>query len=93
MPLASYAGPPMNHTAVMGALVGETIKAAFVDKEGRVWLVTPSGHAFTCSGFNSAAPAWSCEPPHVVQHAVETRRQELRDEINKIRELAPGIEI
>jgi hypothetical protein len=93
MTLAAYAGAAQNDTHIMEAVVGETIKAAFVDAKGRIWLISPSGHAVTFAGFDRTAPSWSIEPPHVVQHAVETRRQEIRHEIDQLRRLVPGIEV
>jgi len=95
MALASYSGPDRNAIAIFEAVIGETFKAAFVDANGRVWLVVASGHALTFNGLDRGPmiPAWSIEPPHIVQNAIETRRAELRKEIDNIRRLAPGVEV
>jgi len=93
MALSNYQGPGANHTAVLRHLRGETIKACFIDSQGHVWIVTPSGHAIVFAGFDSNAPAFTIEPPERVSQESGKRRVELQTRIQEIKDLAPGIDL
>jgi hypothetical protein len=92
MPIASYQGPP-NHTAVLRTLVGETIKAVFLDSAGHVWMIVNSGHAVVWSGFDPVAPAFRVEQPDTVVHETGLRRQDLQVRIQELKDLAPGVDL
>ena len=93
MPLAEYQGPDANHVEILRYLVGEKIKAIFIDGQGHVWVIVPSGHALRFAGFDSSAPAFMIVPPAAAQQEIDKRRLELQAKILELRHLAPGIEL
>ena len=93
MPIAEYKGPA-NHTGIFKHLIGETIKASFVDYQGHVWLITPSDYALVFAGFDGGSQqAFWIEAPDQVRAAVEKRRGDLQAKIQELRHLVPGIDL
>jgi hypothetical protein len=93
VPIVNYKGPP-GFVGVLQHLIGERIDKAFVDAQGALWLVVPSGHALVIAAFhaNAIAPFWTAEP-HEVEAQVGDRRRELQKKIQELKNLAPGIDV
>lgn len=92
MAIADYKGPA-NHLSLIPYLIGETVKASFVDSDGRLWIIMQSGWALTAAAFSTSAPAFAPEPPDQVTKAVEKRKAEVQSKISELRLLVPGIDI
>lgn len=92
MALAEYQGLA-NNTGILRFMVGENIKAALVDSTGRIWLITPSGHALVFAGFDRLADAFVVMLPDQVREEVEKRKGELAARIQDLRHLAPGVDL
>ena len=93
MPIAEYKGPPINHTAVLKHLIGETIKAAFVDGSGQVWLTFASGHSMRFGGFSNTSPAFEVIDPILSKQEREKFENVIRQKIQELRDLAPGLTV
>jgi hypothetical protein len=92
MALSSYQGPP-THTSLFRSLVGEKIKACFIDSQGHVWMMVESGHAIVWAGFDTMAPAFRIEAPDQVHQEMSRRRADLQTRIQDIKDLAPGVDL
>lgn len=92
MAISEYQGPA-NHVGVLKHLVGEVIKAAFVDQTGRVWVVVQSGHAIVFGGFDRLANAFDIVDPAKTSEEIEKRKKELQAHIQDLRWLAPGVDV
>jgi hypothetical protein len=92
MSLADYKGPP-NTPDIFHHLIGDVIKAAFLDKEGRMWLIMTCGHAVVLSGTSGGPPAYWHEGPDGVQRIVGEKTTELKAKLAEIKRSTPGIDV
>lgn len=93
MALSNYQGPP-GGIGVLKHLKDETIKKTFVDQQGHIWLVMASGHALVLSAWDDQAEVpFTIEDPYIATQAEETRRRELQERIQRVRDMAPGCDL
>lgn len=84
--LTDYKGPA-NHPEVLKYLVGETIKGAFKDREGKIWIVLGSGAAMVLGTRGGGAPVYWSESPADVEIIVAERRAEIERYVAELRNL------
>lgn len=90
MAISDYKGPA-NHVTILKHLVGEVVRASFIDDQGHVWILVATGHAVVFAGFDSNAPAYWVAQPAEVEAATSRRREQLQAKIQELKDLAPGV--
>lgn len=92
MSLAEFKGSP-NTPEIFKAMIGDTVKACFLDVEGRVWILMTCGHAVVFAKENGGTPAYWRELPDSVAKVVMERTAMVKKKIDEAKALAAGIDV
>lgn len=92
MSLAEFKGSP-NDPTIFKTLIGDTIKACFLDGEGRVVLLMTCGHAFVLSAADGKTPVFWHEQPEAALKIVAERREVVKKYLEAAKAIAPGIDL
>ena len=89
--LYDYKGPA-NSRAIFPHLIGETVKSAFLNTDGTMWLVFASGDALVIGCPDGDTPTYRKEGHKAVKAVVDQRRQEIEGKLAELRDL-PGVDL
>lgn len=92
MSLADHKGSP-NHPEIFKHLIGDVIRAAFLDKDGRVWLLMTCGHAIVFSGPNAVSPVYWHELPDGVKRAIDERTEDVKRKMLDLKNQVAGLDV
>ena len=92
MSLADHKGSP-SHPEMFKHLIGDTVKACFLDSDGRTWVLMTCGHAVVFAGPNGGTPTYWHELPESVARTVQERMASLKKKIAEVKDLAPGLDL
>lgn len=84
--ISDYDGPA-NSSDIFKYLVGETVRAAFRDKDGRAVLVLSSGEAFVVGGPANSITVWWRLSASDVNALVAARREQINARIGELRDM------
>ena len=87
--LTEYKGSA-NNREVFQYLVGETIKAAFMGEDGKIYIVVGSGPALVFGG-PGGGPSYWVDQAESVKRVIDERRAQIERRVAELRDLG-GVE-